>query len=166
MGGWGSIRLKGTLEFEIVLGAPWVGMAHPAATTASVIECGGEQRTSHSRLPLRRTACSVVQLVAELVAQVVLGEHGQREDEPRAAGGRGLHAHVALHRPHVLGHERQAQAGAGTGAPASRGGAAVEALEDLEPLQGVDAGAGVVDRDLDLLCLVPGVTAISVTPPP
>ena len=155
----GSIKSNGTLEGAMVLGAPWVGMAQPAVPSARRSTATGRRRRRcvTSAPPRRRDP-----------------PHPCRNPRPRRPRP------PRRHRPGLRPQEttgRNAAPPSGDdstrtvprmtrtcsatkarpspvpvpGAAPTRGRTAIEALEHLGPLLGVDARAGVVDRDLDLV---------------
>ena len=142
VGRCGSSRSNGTFDGAMVLGALWVGMAQPAATE-------GQHATSERPASARRRR----RLTPSPSGSSSSAQDRQGEDEAGAARRGGLHADVAVHHAHVLGDERQPQPGARPRAAPARRRAPVEALEHLGALEGIDARAGVVDGDLDLLAV-------------
>ena len=152
----GSIRLKGTLDGAMLLGAPWVGMRAPrgAEYEEECRERGAKVGAGASGV--NRPVGATLHSGAETLAVCALstspslsGITGSDRMNRRAALGRRLDAYGPVHDAQVFGHQGQTQSGAGSGATPPDAEPR-EAFEHLGPFLGVDARPGVVDRDLDL----------------
>ena len=111
----------------MAVGVPLVGMPQAAVAPAT--------STAAAEASSRRRLTSVLQVATSPEAK------RQLDDEPRPAAGGVLDPHRAAVEPHVLGDQRQPEAGAVARCPLAGPAAPVEALEEVVAL--VEAGSPV-----------------------